>query len=432
MEKLRQQYSNILFPILFIALPLSKAVASVSEVALLVLSLLFFYREFTWLNIRRYAPVLIIGLLFFNYLLGLLWSTDILSGLHFLNMQHSLLLMPLIVFLNREKIAANWGFYLRCFVWSSAAAGVITLLLNFLPENLTRNIISSTGIFNEYSSNSDPEAFGLYCPIHNKIQFTNIMCLATIMGLYSFVKTRRKLLIIALLIIIVNVLLIGGRGGQLGLLAGLLVWMGAAVFQQLMPRLTKATGKIGAVAILLSVVMLSTIIVPYTLYETVPAVNKRYHQLFWEMETINDGSYKDYDYSHFTSLRRLVSWQNMWTVIKQNPILGAGTGDHEQKLKEAYANDGFNLPVNNHSQYLQIWASIGIIGLLVFFGTVLYWLIRLRNHTSAYHLALAFMVFYLVCMIPDAILLRQVDNMCFPLFMGIIACINLKEKPTHA
>ncbi|RIA08224.1 O-antigen ligase [Flavobacteriaceae bacterium MAR_2010_72] len=67
---------------------------------------------------------------------------------------------------------------------------------------------------------------------------------------------------------------------------------------------------------------------------------------------------------------RLVKWSSALNLIKGNPLLGVAPGDLKQDLDEVYKKNGFDYVAANrfgpHNQFLQILASFGFIGLILF------------------------------------------------------------------
>lgn len=428
-EKFDKWYLPYLLAILMIGLPFSKAIASISEVALLVPLLLFRYHNFkTCLNAKT-LPILAPLLLFGAYVFGMAYTTDWAKGLKVLNSQHSLLTIPLIVFLAKEEIALYHRRYLRYFAWAAAVAGGLTIALNMLPNPQLASFTAAIPFLEPFEGTSDRLAFGFYCPFHIKLQFANVLSLATLSTVYLYITHNRPANWLPLLLLLPAVAMVGGRGAQLAILAALLLWGLRIALQRAIPVLANLMGRPAAYGLVVAFFAAGAVLLPYILYQTVPAIHQRYNQFFWEMGTINDGTYVNYPYQEFTSLRRLVSMQNMWTVATQNPVLGTGTGDYAAALAQVYEADRFDLPVNNHSQYLHLLGMLGLLGLGIFTIMVAYWLWALRGRNNVYGFALAFMAFYLINMLPDAILLRQLDNMCFPLFMGIIAVLALQATP---
>lgn len=438
MQQLSRSYFGYLFPAFLLALVFSKALASVLEISLLVFSLVFAWRQVSGQSLKHYLPVISVGAMFLLYLLGILWSDDKAAGLKFVNIQHSLLVIPVIIFLNREEATRNLDKYLLFFIYGSAVAGVFTLLLNAPGPQFLEDLTHRYTFLEPYEASEGGFLnFGLYNPFHPKIQFSNLLGMAALACFYLlFQNPKRWALHGALLAIIISSLALGGRGGQLALLFGLYVFVAAGVWQQYLPLISNRLGRPVATALFMVGMALFTLGTPIIAYKAVPPVTQRYNQLFWELEQLESGGYVNHEYEHFTSLRRIVSWQNSWALIQENFWLGTGTGDYKAGMQRVYAQSDFSeLPVNNHSQYLHFWACLGLLGLGLFMWCVIWWLFTVFG--SSEHLwltvfALAFMGFFLISMIPDAVLLRQSDNMLFAMFFGWLGVAAMHQNESAA
>ena len=67
---------------------------------------------------------------------------------------------------------------------------------------------------------------------------------------------------------------------------------------------------------------------------------------------------------------RKATWTTAISLIKEEPVLGRGTGDDEQARLEEYRKNGFHFGrlqnFNEHNQYLGVLVRFGIIGLIIF------------------------------------------------------------------
>jgi O-antigen ligase len=82
---------------------------------------------------------------------------------------------------------------------------------------------------------------------------------------------------------------------------------------------------------------------------------------------------------------RLVLWTIAFDIFMEHPM-GVGLGNLEEMMHQRLVELGLNqqaaLNYNPHNQYLQIAAELGIIGLLLFLGILLYgvvWAISSKN-----------------------------------------------------
>lgn len=85
---------------------------------------------------------------------------------------------------------------------------------------------------------------------------------------------------------------------------------------------------------------------------------------------------------HATSLAiRVVMWNNTMDMIAKRPLLGTGSGSFKYGYQEQVKNfEGWRgkLSDNPHQQYLHIAAEQGLVGLMLFFGALLAWLVPLQ------------------------------------------------------
>ncbi|MGB0915471.1 MAG: O-antigen ligase family protein, partial [Crocinitomicaceae bacterium] len=67
--------------------------------------------------------------------------------------------------------------------------------------------------------------------------------------------------------------------------------------------------------------------------------------------------------------QRLLMWETSLELLKENPILGVGTGDVKDELKQRNKDKGLNhlveLNLNSHNQFLNIGVALGGIGVLI-------------------------------------------------------------------
>ena len=74
---------------------------------------------------------------------------------------------------------------------------------------------------------------------------------------------------------------------------------------------------------------------------------------------------------------RIAVWQCAWTVIKEHMVFGTGLGDKMDVLKKEYGKKGFVFGIqtnrNTHNNYIDIWLSLGIVGLIIFLTGFIIW-----------------------------------------------------------
>ena len=424
-----QPLSHFFWYCLWLSLPLSKAFLSVSVTALVILGLLHLVLErststnsFSRFDFR---PIVYLSVLYLVYVTSCLYSDNTQESIKWLSRSSGLLLVPLAVVWQYRLLLQHYKSYLGAFIGATLVASLATLLLYVLPENITITISEQlSGIFLPYNLNNNRMSFGLYSPFLDRLQLGNLVSLSllSLVWLWNNLhkKSEKTAAWVALLVLGITQLLLGARAAQLSLffsMSGLLlVVLAQKIYHR--QRWSKQN-TILITALGLGVVM---VLLPYLSYRYITPFQYRYHQLQWEMEQVWNNDFQQSDYQHFTSLRRLVSWQHTWTLTKQHLIVGVGVGDYYDELQKIYDNDSLDLPINSHSQYLQIWAAVGLVGLIAFLWSLAYWWWALQQKAKLRLAAFgsAVLLYYLIAFVFDAFLLRQIENTVFPLFLASI------------
>ncbi|MCH8317745.1 MAG: O-antigen ligase family protein [Bacteroidetes bacterium] len=435
---INNKYTHYLFLVLFISLPISKGLASTCEVLLIFFSLLRLKDINIKYLIKENKHVVSICLIFLCFLVGLLYTSDLVNGFIVLKRHHRLFVIPFIVLLNLGLIEKHGKEYILVFIQGTAFTCLVTIIFYLIPEVHLIKLINNIPLLQEYPMNKDRIAFGLYSPFIDRLQFSNLIAVASISSCYLFFAClpapwlrqagKKQIYILFLfLTLIITSSLLGGRGGQLGLLTGLMVFFLCLIYNYLQPKLMKRIGKFFTSSLLMLIIIFFTVSIPYCAYKFIPPINKRYNQLLWELEVSKNLKKDDVRIRDFTSVRRIVSWKNTWQLIKQNPVLGVGTGDYIYELSKIYEKDQYDLPVNSHSQYLYIWASVGLWGLLIFLFVIFYWLYAIRKKQLIFIYGISFIAFYMCSMLFDMFLITQIDSMAFSLFLSLIGVINQRN-----
>lgn len=106
---------------------------------------------------------------------------------------------------------------------------------------------------------------------------------------------------------------------------------------------------------------------------------------------------------------RLVSWEASWSIIKEHPIVGVGTGAGQQYLDRFYEiyseHPRMYLDFNSHNYILHVLLTFGSIGL---FFTILFW-VEIMKHAiqSGNRLLTLSLVLFLVCSLTEVMVATQ-------------------------
>ena len=115
---------------------------------------------------------------------------------------------------------------------------------------------------------------------------------------------------------------------------------------------------------------------------------------------------------------------NSWDVIKENPIIGVGTGDFPSEYKKINKINTPQLPntTNPHNMYTLITMQLGLIG-LVSMLSIFYYQIKLSFNSSnrlIRDLGIALPLIFLAIMWSDSYLLGHYTSLVFVFFSSFL------------
>lgn len=101
-------------------------------------------------------------------------------------------------------------------------------------------------------------------------------------------------------------------------------------------------------------------------------IYSRWRELVWEFVKFK----RSENPSGHTMTMRLEFWKTAFYIIKNNPLMGVGTGDAQLEFNQAYEQTNSSLNsewrLRSHNQYLAIGVSFGLLGLLYFLFYLIY------------------------------------------------------------
>lgn len=116
-------------------------------------------------------------------------------------------------------------------------------------------------------------------------------------------------------------------------------------------------------------------------------------------------------------------------IIKDNPILGVGTGDIVDAFANYYEETNSKLKpeyrFRSHNQYLSITVAFGIIGLIWFLFSILYPICADKKNRNYFYLV--FMLIMLLSMLTEDTLETQVGVTLFAFFNSFLVFCNERE-----
>lgn len=151
---------------------------------------------------------------------------------------------------------------------------------------------------------------------------------------------------------------------------------------------------------------------------TTNAFEQRMQSTIWEFDNYSRGR----DYNGHSTVMRWVYWKTAFTIFKNQPWFGVGTGDIQDAFDQQY--DLENSPLitkfrhRAHNQFITAFTTFGIFGGLLFLVFLFYPLLSLNLKNN--FLYLAFFIIMFVSMFTEDTLDTQVGITLFTFFNTII------------
>lgn len=173
--------------------------------------------------------------------------------------------------------------------------------------------------------------------------------------------------------------------------------------------------------LLLSIALVLLLVTPFFSYHFLDSFKHRVWNTQMDIKIASEGGNANY----WSIGKRFVAWTIAWKIFKSNPVWGVGVGDLKDEMITYYQRDykefqdwSWILP---HNQFLHYLASFGILGFLVYAGSLFYPLFYQRNWTD-YFFLIHFLIFF-VSLFTESTLEDQRGTCFYILF----TCLNLNQ-----
>jgi hypothetical protein len=351
---------------------------------------------------------------------SLFYGQDGNEGFREVWIQNGLISLPFILFFHWNTFKSNLDKILKALLTSTILCGAITFLFYLAPEPIARLLASYDLFFQEYPDVIDRTQFGLYSPFIDRLQFGYIVIFCLLYCIHKLLSQIRRGYFLALIFLFVVLLFLGARGAQIAFVI--------AVIPLLHAHLTKKfNSKNGKSSFFIFIVLVLGLAGGCTLiYKSVPAVYKRYNQMNWEWQEYKSGAYKNYDYSHFTTLTRIKSLEHTWAVIKKNPIWGVGVGNTRTALENQYQKIDSDVPIHHQNYFLYIWMAGGIGAFICIILFFISWLLsNIKNRGQPHRtMAISYFIFIILVLSMDAAMKYHIGVFGIPALMMSISAMR--------
>ena len=387
----------------------------IANVLMVITSLLIFINylikrpKIIFKNIYTHPIIVVFILLLFS----IIWSKDVTSGLLKIKTFLPLLLFPLVL-MYWNKVQPNVILKgIKYLSFSLVFGLIITYFLNIIPTEIALNIVQKLGNILKPFADSDKYLFGWYVPFMIRINYCNILSYTGIAVLFLYMVEKKSYYLLMSLFFLSSSFVMGARASMIAVVVII-----PFIFLLTSKNLFKKSSLPGM--IILIVLLIGT------LYFIKPNIESRIKQTKFEIESIQDQTYLEKDFKNFTTLLRLYSWKNAIQVIKLEPILGQGIGDYKKVFEEQYQQDKLSVPLYYHSQWLYFIGVFGVLGIIIFIISYLYFGLNFKRSPALYYLII-FSLYTSIVWIFDTLLLQKIEMMAFALFLSFATCLKKTE-----
>jgi len=324
------------------------------------------------------------------HVIGMLWTEDLRWGLHMLHkMWYFLLLFPIFYTIVDKKYTQ---YYVTAFLAAIFLTEIVSYLVWFEVIGEFKNAQTHDPTpFMSHVSYNPILAFAIYLVLH-EIFFNKELSKFKFFWFSFFALTMTF-----------NMFITVGRAGQVMFFAMLAI----LIFQIFGNERLKS-------------LLLIAILIPgifFTAYKTSPDFQDRVDIVIIEILQLSD------DFP--TSIaKRIYFNKNSFEVIKQNPIIGVGTGDFPTEYKKINEINTPKMPntTNPHNMYTLITMQLGLIG-LVSMLSIFYYQIKLSFlETNKFYrdVGITLPLLFLVIMWSDSYLLGHFTTLMYVFFSSFL------------
>ncbi|GAB4292743.1 MAG: hypothetical protein Kow0068_17950 [Marinilabiliales bacterium] len=321
---------------------------------------------------------------------------NIYDGLFNLQVKSSLIYMPLLVAGFSDYIKNRIKIILKIFVISALASSLICLIIAFYHWIIYNDhhyiYYGRLSIFNH------PTYFALYLNM-------------ALVFLISFLKESYK------------------NKKLRNIYFGLIVYLLGFIFL--------LSSKAGLITALIIIVIYPVLILPDNLKKikriyfllmiilsvTIAFANPRMKSLISHVKQYDENVIKE---TNESSLVRILIWKASINVIKNNYLIGVGTGDLKATMLNEYIKNGYTGAyegeLNPHNQYLETMVANGLLGIITLIIFIFYPFIQQIKQKK--YEAVFFFIIIILNFAFESILDRQSGNMFISLFYSIFVFIK--------
>ncbi|WP_068839843.1 O-antigen ligase family protein [Pontibacter akesuensis] len=308
---------------------------NIFTILLTTLSIYIFIIKKPFKDRKNKAYLVLTVSLYISFLIGLFYSENIDEGLNSLVKKLSLLLFPLIFYINPKLSQDRQTGLLNIYLISAVIVSIFCIASSFYNNIDISNLGAVDWEAITYHNLSDAIGF-------HAIYLSMYVSFALFILLFQWPELQGKLKVAAVFCLLVLSIFLVLLSARIVLLAFLLITFTATLVYAYQKReIFKFTG-------IYIIVLLTCVVVTLS----IPTLQTRVK------EAVNYNSEYSIDKQWGGRAMRLLKWECCIKIIKENPVIGVGTGSEQDFLQECYIEEKFypllhwpEIKFNAHNQY---------------------------------------------------------------------------------
>ena len=393
---LEKTYQYLLVILAFL-MPLTVSLANV-VIAIIVLLWLFSGDYKSKYNEIIGSKLMISSIVFyFLHIIGMFWTQDLEWGFNVLHkMWYFLLLLPVLYTLVKKE-------YIKFYIYAFLAAIALTELLSYLVwfeviGEFRKASFDNPTPFMSHISYNPFLAFAIYLVAYEI--FINKQLSKLMLWVYSFFTV----------IMVFNMFITQGRSGQVAFFA----LTGILILQYFKGQRIKA--------LIVALILIPGIFL--TAYQTSPLFERRANLAIKEVVNYDIEYVVGNQFVNSSVGARILFAANSWEIIKENPLLGVGTGDFPSEYKKIseILSPGGPYITNPHNMYILVLTQLGVVGLLSMLS-IFYFQIKISfagSNKFVRDVGFSLPFLFLVIMLADSYLLGHFTSLLFVFFSSFL------------
>jgi len=325
-------------------IPIAKPPSTLGEIWALMVWLpgfaIFQIRKQRLENFRKHPWLLVFPGFYLFQCLGMAWTQDLKQGLHELNMQHYMLVIPLIAG-TLNPLVSKIKPALLLFILANLIAGILTI---YIRQTDTPLLNAEMYLPSPFISRPRASLFYAFC----------IFVWLDLPWHFQLNTLFKKIIrLIGVGIMIVALFNLEGRTGQIAFGICLPFW--------LVMRLTYKNRGLWLFAF-----YFLTVILAWLSFQYIGNIQRRFQDAWSEVEAYQQG-FPENNANETSFARRFVFLEKSWIVFRDNIWTGVGTGDLQMSVKPLFEGHPWGIEANKpHNQFLETGVKFGLLGLSLF------------------------------------------------------------------